>query len=170
MNYKTRFTLLGLPLVHIASGKLEEGRYNRGIAKGWIAVGDISFGVIFSVGGVAFGGVAIGGLAVGLMTFAGLALGFLALGGGAIGVLASGGGALAWRAAYGGFAAAVEFAQGGWAIANHANDSVAHEFFENSYFFSFARLITEHSRWLLFLLVVPIAHNLLRRMSHPGAK
>ena len=63
MNYKTKYTLLGLPLVHITTGKIEDRRYKRGIAKAWIAIGDISFGVILSVGSIAFGGVAVGGLA-----------------------------------------------------------------------------------------------------------
>ena len=49
MNYKTKFTLLGLPLVHIATSKMENGQFRRGIAKGWIVMGDISFGIILSV-------------------------------------------------------------------------------------------------------------------------
>ena len=170
MNYKTNFTLLGLPLVHVATGKVEKGRYKRGIAKGWIAVGDISFGAILSVGGAAFGGIAVGGLAVGLLSFAGLAIGIFAFGGGAIGILAAGGGAVAWLAAAGGFAMANEYAQGGRAIANHANDMVAKDYFENSVFFSSARLILEHSRWFLLLAFLPGIQNLIRRMKHRGAK
>ncbi|MFC2091589.1 hypothetical protein ACFLTD_02320 [Elusimicrobiota bacterium] len=56
MNYKTKLTVLGLPFIHISTGNVMNGHYKRGSAKGWIAVGDISFGVILSAGGVAFGG------------------------------------------------------------------------------------------------------------------
>ncbi|MFH1673410.1 MAG: hypothetical protein ABIF87_08295 [Pseudomonadota bacterium] len=170
INYKTKLTLLGLPLVHVTTGKVDNERYKRGIAKGWIAVGDISFGVIISVGGVAFGGIAVGGLAVGLLSFAGLAVGVFALGGGAIGVLASGGVAAAWKAAFGGFAVANEYAQGGLAIANHTGDQIANNYFENSLFFSFAKLIAEHSRWFLLLLAFPIGQNMIRWMKQRREK
>ena len=74
MTYKTRRTLAGLPLIHVATGQVVDGRYRRGIARGWIAVGDVSFGVLLSIGGAAFGGVALGGLGVGVLSIGGLAL------------------------------------------------------------------------------------------------
>jgi hypothetical protein len=55
MNYKSSVTLLGLPLVHVAIGSPEGSPGVRGIAKGWIAVGDIAFGVAFALGGLASG-------------------------------------------------------------------------------------------------------------------
>jgi len=168
VNYRTDFTLFGLPLVHVATGKMEKGRYERGIAKGWIAIGDISFGTILSIGGVAFGGIAVGGLAVGLLSFAGLAIGFLAFGGGAIGIFAAGGGAVAWHAAFGGFALAHEYALGGMVIANHVNDIVANSYFEKSVFFSSARLIAEYSRWFLLLLAIPIVQNIIHWKKNRG--
>ncbi len=170
MSYKTKFTLLGLPLVHIATSKMENGQLGRGIAKGWIAIGDISFGIILSVGGVAFGGVAIGGIAVGLLSFAGMAIGVLAFGGGAIGVLATGGGAIAWHAATGGFAMANEYALGGQAIANYANDVIAKDYFANSVFFSSAKVVGEHSRWFLLLVLLPIIQGLIHKRKHRGSK
>jgi hypothetical protein len=170
MNYKTKYTLLGLPLVHITTGKMENRRYKRGIANGWIAIGDISFGVILSVGGVAFGGVAIGGLAFGLLSFAGLAIGVFAFGGGAIGIFATGGGAVAWHAATGGFALAKQYALGGQAIARHANDMIAREYFENSVFFSSAKLIGDHSRWFLLLVMLPIIQGLFHKRKHRGSE
>lgn len=170
MNYKSPFALLGLPLIHIAAGKVENGRYRRGIAKGWIAVGDVSFGVVLSLGGVAFGGVAVGGLAVGVFSLGGLAVGCFALGGGAVGILASGGAAVAWQAANGGFAAAIEYAQGGEAFARHANDLVAGEYFENSRFFSLARWFARYSRWCSLLLALPIGQGLIHRWKHRGSK
>jgi hypothetical protein len=166
MDYKTKYKIFGLPFIHITSGKLVDGHYKRGIAKGWIAIGDISFGVIFSVGAVAFGGIAIGGLSIGLLSLAGLALGVFSLGGGAIGIVACGGGAIAWHAAVGGLGVAHEYAEGGLAIANHANDLIARDYFENSRFFSVARFISEHSRWFLLLVAIPIVQNLIRRIKH----
>lgn len=163
MNYKTKITLLGIPLVHIATSKKDQGRYKRGIAKAWIAIGDVSFGIILSIGGVAFGSVAIGGLAVGIFSLAGLAFGIFAFGGGAIGILATGGGAVAWYAATGGFAMAREYALGGHAIANYANDMVAKDYFRNSTFFSAARLIGGHSKWFLLLVFLPIIQNLIHK-------
>ncbi len=45
MTMKSSIQLLGLPLVHVATGQLVDGRYRRGVARGWIAVGDVAFGV-----------------------------------------------------------------------------------------------------------------------------
>lgn len=163
MNYKSQFAIAGLPIIHISTGKMVNGRYKRSVAKGWIAIGDISFGVILSVGGIAFGGISLGGLAFGLFSFAGLAFGIFAFGGLSIGISACGGGAIAWRAAEGGLAVARQYAQGGSTIANHANDQVAKEFFGNSRFFSGARLISEHSRWFLLLIAIPIIQRLIQR-------
>lgn len=166
MSYKTKYTLLGLPLIHIATGKMENGHPIRGIARGWIAIGDISFGIILSVGGAAFGGIAIGGIAVGLLSFAGMAIGVLAFGGGAIGFFATGGGAIAWHAATGGFAMANEYALGGEAIANQANNLIAEEYFKNSDFFSSTRVLVEHSRWFILLVFLPVFQNLIHKWKH----
>jgi hypothetical protein len=46
MATESRLGLLGLPLVHIAVGRVENGRYGCGIARGWLAVGDVAFGVV----------------------------------------------------------------------------------------------------------------------------
>ena len=165
MNYRTRPTLFGLPLVHIAIGRIEQGCYKRGVARGWIAIGDISFGVIVSLGGLAVGGIAIGGLALGVLSLAGLALGVYALGGGAIGVAACGGGALAWEAALGGLAVARSYAEGGLAIAKHANDPAASDFFKHSSFFSWAGWLLKHSRWLLLFALLPVIQGVLRWLT-----
>jgi len=165
MNYRTKRTLFGLPLVHIATGRIEQGHYRRGVACGWIAIGDMSFGVIVSLGGLAVGGIAVGGLALGVLSLAGLALGVYALGGGAIGVAACGGGALAWEAALGGLAVAQSYAEGGLAIAKHANDPVASDFFKHSSFFSGAGWLLNHSRWLLLLALLPAIQGVLRWLT-----
>jgi hypothetical protein len=118
MEYRSRASFLGLPLVHIALGSTVDGQFRRGIATGWIAIGDIARGVIAS-GGIAMGGICIGGVGFGAISFAGLSVGALAFGGLAIGLYAVGGAALAWRVAIGGFAGSHAYALGGAAKAPH---------------------------------------------------
>jgi hypothetical protein len=67
MEYRSPIRLLGVPLVHFATGRLEGGQYRRGIARGWIAIGDIAaIGWIAAVGGLAVAReFALGGAAVG---------------------------------------------------------------------------------------------------------
>jgi hypothetical protein len=95
LDYRSRATLLGLPLLPIA------------------------FGVLIAVGGIAAGGMTLGGLGVGFISLAGLAVGFLALGGLVIGFLSAGGSAIATKGAVGGLAVARDFALGGLAVAEH---------------------------------------------------
>ncbi len=103
MNYKSSIRLLGLPLVHVAIGPPEGSPGVRGIAKGWIAVGDIAFGIAFALGGLAVGGLSVGGLSVGVLAVGGLSIGILAVGGLSIGIWAVGGLALG-AIAFGGVA------------------------------------------------------------------
>jgi len=155
-EFKSKLSLLGLPLVHVATGSRIDGVCKRGIAKGWIAIGDISLGVLFSCGGIAVGGIAIGGIAAGGISFAGMALGGIALGGGAIGWIAAGGLALAWHFSLGGAAIAHSFALGGLAIAEQANnDLVQTELMENP-ITSTCKTILDHSRWSSILLILPV--------------
>ena len=89
-EYKSKRTLFGLPLVHINSGP------GLRVAKGIIAVGNISIGVL-SVGGLALGLFSFGGLCLGLLlVLAGVGVGTAAFGGIAVGVLAVGGFSLGW--------------------------------------------------------------------------
>jgi hypothetical protein len=117
MEYRSRASFLGLPLVHIATGQLMDGRYRRGVATAWLAIGDIAIGVFFACGGVTLGGISLGGIALGLLPIGGVALGLLAVGGLALGVVAVGGAAFAWYAAIGGLAVAHDYAIGGVALA-----------------------------------------------------
>jgi len=118
MDYRSRARLFGLPLIHVATGQAVDGRYRRGVAGGWIAIGDIAFGLLLAFGGIAIGGVSLGGLSVGLLGLGGAAVGLLALGALAIGWLAAGGGAIAWDTAAGGLAVAKHQVIGGAAIAD----------------------------------------------------
>ncbi|UCG17752.1 MAG: zinc ribbon domain-containing protein [Phycisphaerales bacterium] len=91
-RYRSKTTVFGLPLVHVAMGPKDDEL--RGRARGIIAIGDTATGFL-ALGGFAWGGIAIGGMAVGLIAVGGMAIGLLAcLGGGAVGGLASGGGAV----------------------------------------------------------------------------
>jgi hypothetical protein len=125
-----------------------------------VAVGDIAFGVLLSVGGFAAGGVAVGGMAVGALALGGLAVGGLSLGGLALGALSFGGAAFGWRAAQGGLAVARDFAEGGGAAAVHANDDLAASYFAAHPFFSISRWV---ARFSFVLLVLPLVAGLLMR-------
>lgn len=110
-EYKSKRMLFGVPLIHIHVG--------RGIcvAKGIIAIGNISIGAI-SIGILALGGLCFGAFAAGLISLAALAIGLLlGIGGIAIGTLAVGGLALG-IVAIGGLAIGM-FSLGGCAIASH---------------------------------------------------
>jgi RNA polymerase sigma factor (sigma-70 family) len=144
-EYRSRWTLFGWPLIHIRFGG-EAGK--RLPAKGWIACGNVAYGILFasgrvavggvSIGGIALGGVAIGGCALGLLTFGGMAFGIFAMGGAVLGYMTCGAAAIAWLAACGGAAVAHDFALGGVALAHHVNDETARDFMRNSVVFSYA--------------------------------
>lgn len=170
MHYKSSVRLLGMPLVHVAIGPTEGASGVRGVAKGWIAIGDIAFGVVFALGGLAVGGLSLGGLSVGVLAFAGLSVGIWSVGGLALGVFALGGGAIGVWAANGGLAVASEYSLGGLAIGAHANTDAARAYFESSWFFSIASLLARHSRWLLvFAIIVPIITLLVKRRGKRAA-
>lgn len=170
MHYKSSKSLLGLPLVHVAIGPPKGSLAIRGIAKGWIAVGDISFGIVFSAGGLAVGGLSLGGLSIGVVALAGLSLGVWSVGGLAIGAFAVGGGAIAAWAANGGLAIATKYAVGGLAIGAEATTDAAQRYFETSTFFNVATLAARYSRWLLLLAVlVPVVTVVRRCRGGSGA-
>ena len=77
-EYKSKHTLLGLPLVHINCG------YGLRRAKGVIAIGNIATGIV-ALGGFGVGVVSFCGIGVGLLSLGGLALGGFAVGGVAVG-------------------------------------------------------------------------------------
>jgi len=156
-EYRSRATFLGLPLVHCRGGK--RPREKSQPAVGWIAFGEIAYGILFASGGVAVGGIctgglcfgiiSIGGVGIGLFAFGGMALGLVAMGGAAIGWIAGGGIAVAWHAALGGMVAAHDFALGGSAMAAHANDAVARDFFLRHRWLDITRPDSNAVFWLL---------------------
>ena len=162
IEYRSPWTLLGWPLIHIHFGGAAG---SRPAAKGWIACGNVAYGILFasggiavgamSMGGIAVGGVAIGGCSVGLLTFGGMAFGIFAVGGVAVGYMSCGAAAIAWLAACGGAAVAHNFALGGAALAQHANDPAARTFARNSVLLSHAFLFVNLSILLSCLSMVP---------------
>jgi RNA polymerase sigma factor (sigma-70 family) len=135
-EYISPWKFLGLPLVHIRSGRPIGVKLRPAI--GWIAIGDAAIGGLFALGATAIAPISIGGASVGIITAGGASLGVLALAGLAIGIygatgslaigyLAHGACALGWHAAEGGLASAHDFALGGEAYAAHANDAAAQQ-------------------------------------------
>lgn len=155
MHYLSAARLLGHPLVHIAYGPRPGGPMSRGVAKGWIAIGDIAVGCI-AIGGVAIGGLCLGGMAMGVLSIGGLAIGAASVGGFSAGLLAVGGVALGLWAAVGGVAVAREFAIGGVGLARYANDSTATEYVNTQMFFRAASWLMVHSITLAFLPMVVV--------------
>jgi RNA polymerase sigma factor (sigma-70 family) len=135
-NYRSRFSLFGVPLVHVRFASPEEG--DKPVV-GWIAGGDRAMGLLFAWGGwavapISVGGVAVGGLAIGAVSFGVIGLGtfgtgLLAIGGIAVGFKAFAGiSALGWHAAQSnGFAVARIAAEAPVAFAEHANTPLAHQ-------------------------------------------
>lgn len=162
MEYKSRAAFLGLPLVHVALGRGGNGKRARGRARGWIAIGDVSFGVLFSCGGVACGGVVLGGIAAGVVALGGIIVGVLAAGGCALGYLALGGVAVAGHGALGGVAVAGAFAQGGVAVAEHVGDELAGAYFADTVFFAWLRLLGAHPEWLALPVALVALLGVLR--------
>jgi RNA polymerase sigma factor (sigma-70 family) len=154
-EYRSRATLFGLPLVHCRGGKAPGAKMQPAV--GWIAFGEVAYGILYasgavavgpiSSGGIAIGIISFGGFGIGLLAFGGLAFGGVALGGAAIGLVASGGIALGWHAALGGVAAAHELALGGVGLANHVNDPAAREFFIRHHWLDFTQGAPRNVFW-----------------------
>ena len=140
LEYRSKRMLLGIPLVHIRYAPPE---VDARPAIGWIAVGDRALGVLFAMGQFAAGTISLGSVSIGLVSMGAISAGPLSMGGVSLGILALGGVALGWasfggfaigaKAAAGAFAVARDFAQGELAVAGHANDPAAHEFFSSSH-------------------------------------
>ncbi len=160
-EYRSRKTLFGLPLLHVAYG-LDPVSGRRRTAKGIVAVGERAVGVV-AFGGMACGGIVFGGLGIGLVSFSGLALGLVSMGGLALGLLLAYGGLAAAPFAVGGLAAGW-VATGGAAFGGHVlsgsgSDPLAKEFFE-----AWALPINVFFYAMLFVgLAVPFVAHLLGR-------
>ncbi|ANM30918.1 RNA polymerase [Acidobacteria bacterium Mor1] len=94
-QFKSRLRLLGVPLVHIQFGLPEEGEPT---AFGWIAAGDVAFGLLFAWGGIAVAPISVGILSLGVFSVGAIGLGFYAMGTIGIGVVAMGASAIGYKA------------------------------------------------------------------------
>ena len=171
-EYRSAWTFLGLPLVHVCTGHQPGGRPS--IARGWIAIGDVAFGLLafggiagggFAFGGMAFGAFGLGGLAIGIFAFGGLGFGCWVAAGIGAGIYAMGGVAMAWKVAVGGVAVAHDIALGGIASAPHANDALARAA-QHTWFFNLAKFLTEYAIlliWMPIALVVWQAYRMKRK-------
>ena len=89
-EYRSKRTIWGIPLIHIAFSGDSSGK-QMALAKGIIAIGDMAVGLI-AIGGFAVGGFTVGGGGVGIVSLSGLSVGLLlAIGGVAFGGFAIGG-------------------------------------------------------------------------------
>jgi RNA polymerase sigma factor (sigma-70 family) len=164
IEYRSKITLLGLPLVHVRFGR-KRGEPVRPV-KAWFAVGDFAIGVIGAFGALAIAPISIGALALGLLSCGGLAAGIACWGGIGIGVwcigglslgwIAYGGCALGWRAAEGGLAVARDFALGEAAVAAHANDAVARAALSQNTFIQIARSAMNYAVLVNLIWVLPM--------------
>ncbi len=162
LEYRTKSSFLGLPLIHVHRGGYSKGKHKSATAKGWIAIGDIAISPLFAAGSIciapiafgamAFGGMAFGGLALGGIAAGGFAAGWLGIGGFALGYQAIGGLTFGWKAAFGGIAVAHEFAVGGIAQALEANTPIANEWFQSSPYLKHVIFNVQHRPWIWFVL------------------
>lgn len=135
-DYKSRWTLFGLPLVHIRFAMVEEG--DKPVV-GWIAAGEKAYGLLFAWGGFAVAPVSVGIVSIGLLSVGTISFGVVGLGMIAWGILAFGSSAIGWNAYSGlsslgvdtafsgGFAVAQEAAIGRVAFAAEVNNEAAAE-------------------------------------------
>ncbi len=169
-EYRSRFKLLGLPIIHIRIG--DRFAILNTPVKAWIAVGNSAVGGLFACGTLAIAPVSLGSLSVGVVSLGGLSVGIFVVGGIALGVWAIFGGVLiagwqafggcvtlAWRAAAGDFALAHDFALGRFAFAKQANNDQAKQFIESNPFHECAQFINIHWLWLMLLWIIPFFIN-----------
>jgi RNA polymerase sigma factor (sigma-70 family) len=136
-EYKSRICLAGIPLLHFRFGTPEQG--DKPVF-GWVAGGDLAYGLLFAWGGVAiapisvgiasFGVISVGAVGVGLMGLGTIGIGVIGFGASAIGYKAYGTfSALGWDSAFTGigFSVAKHAAIGPFSFAEHINNEQAAE-------------------------------------------
>jgi hypothetical protein len=164
-EHRSRWSLFGLPLLHIRLGD----RFDvvRGPVKAWIAIGSShAVGVVFASGGIAVAPISFGGIAIGLLPFGAISAGLFSLGAISLGVWAYGGLAFGWQvfcgvgvgwnAAMGGIAFARDFALGGVAQAAQANTEIARQFIQQNLFFRCAQAVSNHTFLMMLTWVIPV--------------
>jgi len=169
-EYRSRFELLGLPLIHLRFGGWQIGAQTQiqKPIKAWIAATEgFAFGLLFAYGGVAVAPVSIGACALGLFSYGAMAVGGLAVGGFGLGLWAfagfgfgwevSAGCAVAWHIASGAqYAIAHDFALGAVAQAAQANTDFVRHLVKSNPFFAICWRVVPHFIWLMWLWAIPL--------------
>ncbi len=94
-EYKSRFTVFGIPLIHAKFAMPEEGEKP---AVGWIAAGQTAYGLLFAWGGFAVAPVSVGIISAGVFTVGAVGFGLISMGTVGVGVLAMGACAIGYKA------------------------------------------------------------------------
>jgi RNA polymerase sigma factor (sigma-70 family) len=162
-EYRSKVTLLGLPLIHVRFGGKFSGETP---VKAWIAAGNCAVGGLFAFGGMAIAPVSCGLAGIGLVSWSGMAIGLLAMGGLSLGIWSFGGlaigwqawgcCAIAWNAAIGAAAVAHDFALGGIAQAAQANNPIAQQAIQPTLFFRSMAFHYRHMFSLTLIWVLPL--------------
>ena len=176
-EYRSRFELLGLPLIHIRFGGGATNASMAGndfsplkaAAKGWIAISDsFAFGLIFAYAGMAVAPISIGACALGLISYGAMAIGGIAVGGFAFGPWATGAlaagwqtfanTAIAWNFADGGeYGVAHDYAVGATANAAEVNTDFVRNLAIANPFFRFCwTYLRPTGFWLLWIWAIPM--------------
>jgi len=164
-EYRSRWSLFGLPLIHVRIGD----RFDviRPPVKAWIAIGSShAVGVIFASGGIAIAPFSFGGIAIGLVPFGALTLGAFSLGAISLGIWSFGGMAMGmqtagavgigWESAQGGLVMAHSFAIGDIAHAIQANNDYATQFFRHDLFSRIAKVLNRLGILMMLAWVMPL--------------
>lgn len=155
VDYRSRATLFGLPLLHVAMG-IDPATGRKRVARGIFALGDIAVGGV-AMGGIAVGVIAVGGLAAGGVALGGLGIAFIALAGMAIGLIAAFGGSAIAPVALGGEASGwwAWAGNGGTAHGIHAIGMNRHDLIAQQFFGHWAANLS-NSFWIVQVTIVPI--------------
>ena len=163
-EYRSRATILGLPLVHIRIGDRFDMLQKP--VKAWVAMANYAIGGLLAFGGVAIAPIGIGFCGIGLLPFAGIAIGLVPLGGIALGGWTYGGLAIgwqsmgcfafAWNTAAGSIAIARDYAMGNFAWAAHVNAAVPGQLVLPGWYAKGGELLQRYSLWMNFLWIAPL--------------
>jgi len=169
-EYKSKRTIWGLPLLHVAQG-VDPVTGEEREAHGFVAIGGRARGV-FAFGGMATGWFAFGGIARGLLAVGGVAMGGVTFGGVSLALVFANGGVSFGAVAVGGLAVGVA-ALGGATFSFFPTDGPE----ANATAERLVKIF--HGRWMLpFMLVlvncawvVPVAVSAWvgRKLKHPAA-
>ena len=145
LEFKSKKTVFGVPLVHIKAGRakgiIAVGLSATGVVSfGLLSIGLLSWGILslglLATGTISLGALSIGGISAGIFALGGVAFGVFTIGGVSIGMYSMGGCAIASKIAFGGYARgfiAIGDKVSGrytWHVTGNLSDSVRAEIYE----------------------------------------